>query len=819
MPALHHLLYHKAYLMKKIALSFFTLLLTLAASAQESVTYQKPPQEILDLVDIQRAPSVSMDSDHRHMLLMYRDTYKTLADLSEDELKLGGLRINPKTNISSTVTYVTNVKYKKLKDKEPVQVKELPQNAKLANFSWSPDESKMAFTHTTATGVEVWVLDLTTITAKKLTNATANANMGNPVSWFRDSNALLVKTLPAQRPELINTVSTIPAGPTVTVSDGSKAQNRTYQDLLKNKNDEANFETLTTAELYKVTLDGKSFLWKEAAMYSGISFSPDGNYAMVTTLARPFSYIVTLDRFPSNTIIYDSNAKQVAEINKKPLIEDMPKGFMATVKGRRGINWRADRPATLVWAEALDNGDPAVEVPYRDEVFELPAPFTATPKSLVKTVNRYTGITWGTDNLALVSDNWWNTRNTRTYIFNPADATQQPEIIFDRNYQDNYSDPGNFDTKRNQWGRYVLNIENDNAYLIGDGFTAKGQFPFIDQMNLKTKKKTRLYRSAYTNKKESLNSILDAKKGEVLVQLESKNEYPNYYLINIKKKTKPVAVTFFENPFKKIENVSKEVIKYKRADGLDLTGTLYLPAGYDKKKKEKLPLIMWAYPAEFKDKNSASQTTSNPNDFTYPNYGSPVYWVTRGYAVLDDAAFPIIGEGKTEPNDTFIQQLVADAKAAIDAVDALGYIDRKRVAVGGHSYGAFMTANLLTHSDLFAAGIARSGAYNRTLTPFGFQSEERNYWEAPEVYNTMSPFMNADKMITPLLLIHGEADNNSGTFPMQSERYFNALKGFGAPTRLVLLPKESHGYAAKESILHLLWEQDQWLEKYVKNKK
>jgi dipeptidyl aminopeptidase/acylaminoacyl peptidase len=804
--------------MKKILASLLLLLCGFHLLAQENITYQKPPKEILELVDIERAPSVSMDSKNIHMVLMYRNAYKTLADLSEDEMKLGGLRINPKTNISSTITYVNNLKYKKLKDKEPVQVKGLPQNPKLANFAWSPDENKMAFTHTTETGVEVWVLDIASLTAKKLTDATANANLGNPVSWFRDSSALLVKTLPANRPAIIKTADAIPTGPTVTVSDGSKAQNRTYQDLLKNKNDEANFETLTTSELYKVSLDGKSTKWKDAAMYGGLSFSPDGNYVMATTLNRPFSYIVTLDRFPTVTTIYDANGRQVNVFHEKPLIEDMPKGFMATQKGKRSINWRADKPATLVWAEALDGGDPAVEVPHRDEVFELPAPFTGTPRSLVKTINRYAGITWGTDNLALVDDRWWNTRNTKTYIFNPSNPSQKPEIIFDRNYQDNYSDPGNFDTRRNEWGRYVLNLENDNAYLIGEGFTEKGQFPFIDQFNLKTKKKARLYQSSYTDKKETLSSIIDAKKGEVLVQLESKNQYPNYYVINIKKKSKPAQVTFNVNPFKKIENVSKELIKYKRADGLDLTGTLYLPAGYDKTKKEKLPLIIWAYPAEFKDKNSASQTTANPNDFTYPNYGSPVYWVTRGYAVLDDASFPIVGEGDAEPNDTFIDQLVADAKAAIDAVDALGYIDRNRVAVGGHSYGAFMTANLLTHSNLFAAGIARSGAYNRTLTPFGFQSEERNYWEAPEVYNTMSPFMHADKMKTPLLLIHGEADNNSGTFPMQSERYFNALKGFGAPTRLVLLPKESHGYAAIESILHLLWEQDQWLEKYVKNR-
>lgn len=803
----------KTFALVLLFISSFTL------TAQESITYQKPPKEILELVDIERAPSVSMDSKNMHMILMYRNTYKTLAELSEDEMKLGGLRINPITNISSTITYVNNIKYKKLKDKEPVQIKGLPQNPKLANFSWSPDETKMAFTHTTDTGVEVWVLDIATLTAKKLTAATVNANLGSPFSWFRDSNSLLVKMLPENRPVILKNKDVIPTGPTVTVSDGSKAQNRTYQDLLKNKNDEANFETLTTSELFKVDLNGKSTKWKDAAMHGAFSFSPDGNYVMVTTLNRPFSYIVTLDRFPAVTGIYDAGGKLVNLFNEKPLIEDMPKGFMATVNGKRSISWRADKPATIVWAEALDGGDPAVEVPFRDEVFELPAPFTGMPKSLVKTINRYAGITWAKDDVALVHDRWWNTRNTKTYVFNPSDAVQKPEVIFDRNYQDNYSDPGDFDMKRNEWGRYVLNLENDNAYLVGEGYSEKGQFPFVDQFNIRTRKKTRLYQSPYNDKKLTLSSLIDAKKGEMLVTLEAKNEYPNYYVLNIKKKTsKPVQVTFNQNPFKKIENISKEVIRYKRADGLDLTGTLYLPAGYDKKKKEKLPLIIWAYPTEYKDKGSASQTTANPNDFTYPYYGSPVYWVTRGYAVLDDAAFPIVGEGNTEPNDSFIKQLVDDAKAAIDAVDALGYINRSRVAVGGHSYGAFMTANLLTHSDLFAAGIARSGAYNRTLTPFGFQSEERNYWEAPEIYNTMSPFMHADKMKTPLLLIHGEDDNNSGTYPMQSERYFNALKGFGAPARLVMLPKESHGYAAIESILHVLWEQDQWLEKYVKNK-
>ena len=390
-------------------------------------------------------------------------------------------------------------------------------------------------------------------------------------------------------------------------------------------------------------------------------------------------------------------------------------------------------------------------------------------------------------------------------------------VLFDRNYQDVYSDPGDFITHKNKYKKDVLEIIDGNAFLKGDGYSDKGQFPFIDKMNLETKKTERVYESEYTDKMETLMEAIDMKDGKILVRIESPTEYPNYYIRNINTGDLK-QITDFDNPFISIQNVHKEVIKYDRDDGLELSGTLYLPVDYDINKKAKAPMILWAYPREFKDKNSASQTTTNPNEFTYPSYGSMLYWVTRGYVVLDDASFPIVGEGETEPNDSFIKQLVANGKAAIDAVDSLGYIDRDRVAVGGHSYGAFMTANLLSHSNLFAAGIARSGAYNRTLTPFGFQSEERNYWEAPEIYYEMSPFMHADSMKTPLLMIHGVADNNSGTYPLQSERYFNALKGLGATARLVMLPKESHGYRAKESILHMLWEQDQWLEKYVKNR-
>ncbi|QLG44203.1 alpha/beta hydrolase family protein [Costertonia aggregata] len=784
--------------------------------SQENLEYQKPPKDILDLVDAPLAPSVLISDDGTHMVMLYRDYYKSIAELSETELRLAGLRINPKTNIGSRTNYYNNIKIKSPRASSADQVSGLPENPRLANFKWSPDQSKIAVTNTTKKGVEVWVLDLEKAAVTKITDANVNANMGDVINWFKDGKSVLVKMLPDDRKDLINAAEAVPQGPTISSNDGKKAQNRTYQDLLKNPNDEFNFEQLARSELYKVGLDGTKSLWKKADMYSSISFSPDGNYTMVVTIDKPFSYLVPYRRFPSKTNIYSKDGKIVSELLQVPLIEDLPKGFMAVRMGMREISWRNDKPSTLIYAQALDGGDPENKVAYRDEIFEIDAPFTTSGKSILKLKNRYGGIQWGDENTAIAYDYWWNDRNTKTYLFDPSNASKEVKILSDRNYQDVYSDPGDFVTQRNEYGQPILALNNGrNAYLLGDGYTKDGQFPFVDKIDLKSQNTIRLYTSKLEGKKENLIEY-NAEKDELLVRIESPSEYPNYYYKSLKKRKGPQQLTNFENPFKSIQNVHKEVITYKREDGLELTGTLYLPVDYDETKKEKKPMILWAYPREYKDKNSASQNTQNPNEFTYPYWGSPIYWVTQGYVVLDDAAFPIIGEEDEQPNDTFRTQLVSNAKAAIDAVDELGYIDRKKVAVGGHSYGAFMVANLLSHSNLFAAGIARSGAYNRTLTPFGFQSEERNYWEAPEVYYTMSPFMHADKMKTPLLLIHGEADNNSGTYPMQSERYFNALKGLGATVRLVMLPKESHGYRAKESVLHLLWEQDQWLNKYVK---
>lgn len=798
----------------KSLIKLLLFLFVLNSYAQQSLNYQQPSDEILELADVDLAPGVQLDSKGENMVLLYRNQYKSIQELSETELRLAGLRINPVTNIGSRTNYITNIQVKKVKDKEATQVSGLPDNARLSGFRWSPDETMIACLNTTSKGVEVWVLHIADAKVTKLTDDSVNANMSSTLSWFKDNKNLLVKMLPGDRKALIDTETAVPTGPTISVSDGAKAQNRTYQDLLKTPNDEFNFEQLARSEIKKVSINGEIQDFLEADMYRGVSFSPNGKYVMISKVKRPFSYIVTYSRFPSESVMYDTDGNKIKIVNEVPLDEVRPKGFMSTRMGKRNMQWRGDKPSTLVWAEALDQGDPEVEVDFRDVVYELNAPFNGKPKEILKTKQRFSGIQWGDDNNAIAYDYWWNTRNLKTYHFNPSNG--KAKVITDRNYQDVYSDPGSFITSKNDYGRYTLTMNGSKLFLMGDGYSKEGQFPFIDEYNINTGKTKRLYRSEYTDKLESLYDAIDMKTGEILVRIESKKEYPNYYIRNIKKNSLE-AITEFDNPFKSLEDVDKRVISYKRDDGLDLEGTLYLPLDY--KEGEKYPMILWAYPREFKDKSSASQSTANPNEFVYPYWGSPIYWVTKGYVVLDDAAFPIVGEGDEEPNDSFRTQLVANGKAAIDAVDNLGYIDRNKVAVGGHSYGAFMTANLLSHSNLFAAGIARSGAYNRTLTPFGFQSEERSYWDAPEIYYNMSPFMHADKMKTPLLLIHGVADNNSGTYPLQSERYFNALKGLGAPVRLVMLPKESHGYRAKESIMHMLWEQDQWLEKHVKNRK
>lgn len=793
--------------------------------AQIDLKYQTPPKEILELIDSPLTPSVRMDNNGEWMLLLENAPFKTIEEVSAKEYRLAGLRINPKTNGGSRTRYNLNITLKNIASGEEFQVNGLPANAKISSVSWSPDYQKVAFTNTLSNGIELWYFDMQLKEARRLTKPVLNAVFGSSYSWAADGQSLICRFINPDRGHLIE-AGTTPTGPIIQENMGKRAPSRTYQDLLTNKIDEANFDYFTKSVLVKVDLNGNSTDFAKADIYRSFSQSPDGEYIITQTIRKPYSYLVPNNRFPTVLSLLDKNGKFIKVIQDIPLIEEMPKGFDAVQTGPRRVSWRADKPASLYWIEALDGGNPRTKVEFRDAVYTTDYPFDLSDKKHVVSVkNRYSRVMWGNDDIALVYDRWRSNRASLVYLINPNQSNETPEILFTLNTEDLYKNPGSFVTAENEFGRNVLLIEKGKyLYLSGEGYSPEGNRPFLRQFDISKKTTKELWRADGIATYESLGGrggpyFLDIKKGMMITSIQSATENANYYMRNFKKKSDPKQITSFANPYESLKGITKQFVQYKRDDGVALSATLYLPAGYDKNKDGRLPMLMWAYPREYKDPRTAGQVRTSPHRFMRIGNGSPIFWVTRGFAIMENAEFPIIGEGDTQPNDGFVPQLVANAKAAIDAADELGVVDRNRVAVGGHSYGAFMTANLLTHCDLFAAGIARSGAYNRTLTPFGFQSEERTFWEAPEIYFQMGPFMHADKMKHPLLMIHGVADNNSGTFPLQSERYYNALKGHGATVRLVMLPAESHGYASRESILHVLWESDQWLMKYVKNKK
>lgn len=792
----------------------FVLLVSSAVSAQTS--YQTPPASIADLVNAPSTPAVTFSKDGSFMLLLERTESPSIEDLAQPELRIAGLRINPSTSGPSRAGGYTNLKIKKTATGEEIQVTGLPSPAKMSGFTFSLDERYLAFTQTEAKGISLWVVDLSTNTAKALTGPILNQVLGNSMAWLAD-NSLLIKAVNPARGK-VPSAPVAPAGPTIQETSGKAAPSRTYQDLLANPHDEALFAYFMDSQLMRITLDGSSTAVGKPAMIKSMLLSPDKNYLLVESIQKPFSYLVPADRFPYTVEVWSNQGALLKTLAQLPLDEVRPTGFDATVSGIRNVNWRADAPATLYWAEAQDKGDPKIKVAERDIVFTLMAPFTGEKQKLVGTTLRFGGISWSDDSFALLSERWSASRTEKVSVFQPGVPSQAPRTIIERSSDDLYNDPGSPVLVDNAYGRKVLQRNGNLVFMTSEGGSPEGSMPFLSTFNTSTKEQKILWRSQAPFY-ERVTKVLDKEGSQLITLKESTDMSPNYWLVNTKKRVAPKQLTAFADPYPALKGIEKQLITYPRKDGLNLSAVLYTPEGYDPARDGRLPVLMWAYPREYKSAADAAQVRGSKYTFTRLSWGSPLYWVTRGYAIMDQTEMPIVGEGDLEPNDFFIEQLVANAEAAINKVVEMGVGDRSRIAVGGHSYGAFMTANLLSHTQLFAAGIARSGAYNRTLTPFGFQYEQRSYWEAPEVYFNMSPFSFADQVKTPILLIHGEADNNSGTFPIQSERYYNALKGHGATTRLVLLPHESHGYAAKESILHTLWEMDNWLEKYVKNKK
>ncbi|MFQ6037528.1 MAG: S9 family peptidase [Candidatus Aminicenantales bacterium] len=792
-----------------IPLSCLLLLFSVFLFPQEP--YKVPPKEVVDIVTAPPPPRVSLSPDRRSMLLVSYESMPSIAYLAQPLLRIGGLRILPKYNARQVTTFYTGIAIKNIPE-ATVRDVSIPPGSLLGFPRWSHDSRWLAFLKYGANGVELWVAERESGRARKLTGEIINATLTSGFLWHPDNRHILTFTIPEGRgapPEK----PAVPVGPNIQETSGKVAKVWTYQDLLQSAHDEDLFEYYTTSQIVEIDVEtGKSHKVGQPGMYLFADPSPNGTLLLVHRIKRPFSYMVPYYYFTHTIEVWNRSGEMVHLLADLPLADDVP--MRGVPKGPRSFAWRPLKPATLVWVEALDEGDPEKQVPHRDRLMTQAYPFTDPPREIMKITHRYSGLLWmHPPGKSFLTEYDWKRRWRTTYLVDVDHPEIPPVKVFDLNVYDRYNDPGSPVMTRTSSGGRILVQDKDWIYLSGSGASPEGDRPFLDRFNLKSMEKERLFQCREETYEFFVDFFGDSRT-KIITQYQSKTEPPNYFLVDLKSQRR-TQLTDNKDPAPQMTGMKKQLIKYERKDGVKLSGTLYLPPDY--KKGERLPLVVWAYPREYTDPRVAGQVRGSPHRFTYFRGTSQLFFVTQGYAVFDGAQMPIVGDPKTW-NDTFVDQLVSSAKAAIDVLDAMGVIDPRRVGVGGHSYGAFMTANLLAHSDLFSAGIARSGAYNRTLTPFGFQNERRTLWEAPELYFKISPFMHADKINEPILLIHGEADNNSGTFPIQSRRLYHALKGHGATARLVMLPFESHGYRAKESVLHVLAEMFEWFDKYVKQK-
>ncbi|HEY8562055.1 MAG TPA: prolyl oligopeptidase family serine peptidase [Pyrinomonadaceae bacterium] len=779
--------------------------------------YQKPPKEIEDILNAPAIPVTSVSPAKDKIALLEPLRYPPISELAQPMLRLAGLRINPNTNGQHRQPYFVKVTLKNIADGSETPIA-LPSNAQIISPMWSADGKYLAVGNVTPTGVQLWIVDTGSAKATQIKNLTVNTAFGG-FDWLPDQKSLLVNVVPAKRQNAPAYRDLVPDAPNIQETAGKSGAVQTFQDLLKSPNDENLFEYYATSQLAVVGTDGRVKTIGEPAIFDTAEVSPDGKYILTARIKRPFSYLFPYNRFPKDVEVWDMTGKAVYKVASIPLQDALPVQGVAV--GPRGYDWIPTEAATLIWAEALDEGDPRKKVSPRDKLVTLPAPFTSRPGDLLNIEQRYAGRIFGEkDGLMLFYDYNRDTQRRRVFSVdyrNPG----APKMISDLNVGDRYNDIGQPVTKRLANGYSVIQQNGDEIFLSGAGASPEGDRPFLRKMNLKDLKTQEIFRSD-NNAYETFVSLQTADGTQFITRRESISDPPNLYLQYRCPPGQTCAaiankqLTEFKDPTPQLRGIKKQLVKYKRADGVELSFTLYLPPNYT--EGTRLPTVVWAYPLEFTDASTAGQVSGSTNRFTQIGGYSHLFFLLQGYAVLDETTMPIVGDPLTV-NDTFVKQIVDSAKAAIDKGVEMGVVDPNRVGVGGHSYGAFMTANLLAHSDLFRAGIARSGAYNRTLTPFGFQSERRNFWEARELYQNVSPFFFADKINEPILLIHGEADNNTGTYPIQSERLFAALQGTGGTARLVMLPHESHGYSAKESTEHTLFEMISWFDKYVKNAK
>ena len=781
--------------------------------------YATPGDDVVSIIDSPPTPLVRLAPGGAHLALVRYESHPPVAMLAKPYRPLAGIRIDPVLGGRRRLLRVTGLSVVRLADglERPLP---LPEGAQVGLPVWAPDGHHLAFTVDGPEGIGVWVADSGTATASQVPGlAIRDVLSGEPAAdggafrWSRDGRSLLALAAPAEPAALPAEPAALPAAliePHVEETAGKHSQMATFQDLLRTRGDEDTFESLATTVPARV--DPATGMREELGppgLYRNIEESPDGAYLLVHRLRRPFSFRVPYGYFTRSVEVWSSGGGLERVIADVPVSDEVPRQGVPT--GPRHVSWEERAPASLLWTEALDGGDPAAPAENRDRVLRLAAPFTGAGAVLVIVENRCLG--WadlGEPHHLMLAEYDRDRRWLTTWLYDLRQP-QQGRVISDRSADDAYGDPGSPLMTLNPDGTRTVLQHGQAIYLRGAGATPDGDRPFLDQLDLATLETTRLHQSPA----ESLDRVIGfaAGGGEVVLWHESPAEPPNLVVAALDGSSRR-ALTGWPDPHPQLTGLSKRIVVHDRGDGVQLSGMLMLPPGYDPATGGRLPLVVWAYPLDYGSAATAGQVRGSSQEFTWLTARDPAFFLLRGYAVLADATMPVIGDPETM-NDTYIEQITAAAQAHIRALDAMGIIDPARTAVGGHSYGGFMTSNLLAHSDLFAAGIARSGAYNRTLTPFGFQTERRTFWEAPDVYDQVSPLRYADKITAPILLIHGAEDSNSGTFPIQSQRLFEAIGGNGGTARLVMLPHEGHGYVARESVLHMLAEQFDWLDRWL----
>ncbi|MGO8956641.1 MAG: S9 family peptidase [Streptosporangiaceae bacterium] len=780
------------------------------------MAYLVPDSDIVSIIDAPPTPAVSLGPGRRFVALVHYESHPPVAHLARPWLALAGLRLDPVIGGRQRTRRLTGISVLALPGGQPRRL-ELPEGNSVSVPTWAPDGQRFAFTVDEPDGIAVWVADAQAATAAEVPGLRVRdvlggdpASSSSTIRWSRDGASLIVLGAPGE-PVMLGPE---PIEPQLEETAGKRSQMATFTDLLRTDADADVFEALATSVPLRVNPEsGAAVQLGPPGLYYHLGESPDGSHLLVYRLQRPYSFRVPFPYFARRVEVWSAAGDLERVIADLPVSDEVPRHGVPT--GPRMVSWEESAPASLVWTEALDGGDPVVKADHRDQILRLAAPFDAEPQARVLVQHRCLG--WydmaQAGNLLITEhdrDRRWITSRL-TDLADPGAS----RVIFDHSADESYRDPGAPVLTVHPDGTRTVLQDGSRIYLRGDGASPDGDRPFLDRLDLTDLSTQRLFQSPPGSYEQVLGFVAEDRDW-LLIWHESRTEPPNLEIVHLSDGTRN-QLTSWPDPHPQLTGMDKRLVTYDRGDGVQLTGMLHLPPGYVAERDGPLPLVIWAYPLDYGDASTAGQVRGSSERFTRLNAGDPMWFVLLGYAVLQNATMPVIGDPETM-NDSYVEQITTAASAHIAALARLGIADPQRVAVGGHSYGAFMTANLLAHTDLFAAGIARSGAYNRSLTPFGFQAERRSFWEATDVYDRMSPFRYADLISAPLLLIHGERDANSGTFPIQSERLFQAIQGTGGTARLVILPHESHGYIARESVLHTLAEQIDWLERWLGSK-